>query len=211
MVLIDLSRSIDPKTQVFPSYPPVSIAECAKISIHGFNAETIYMATHTSTHIDAPLHFKEGGLSIDALPLQLFMGYAVIADVWGRFKIRRGDLERALRACGYNEGDAVFIYTGWEDVYHKPDYITKNPGLMEDAAKLLVDVRAKLVGIDAPSIDPGESTSFEAHHILLGAGIPVIENLCNMAGLLNKRVRYYAFPLKITGATASPVRVVVEL
>lgn len=211
MVLIDLSRSIDPKTQVFPSYPPVSIAECAKISVHGFNAEVVQMATHTSTHMDAPLHFMEGGPSIDILPLQLFTGYAVIADLWGKFKIRRRDLERALRACGYNEGDAVFIYSGWEDVYQKPDYIAKNPGLLEDAAKLLVEIKAKLVGIDSPSIDLGGSTGFEAHRVLLGAGIPIIENLCNMAGLLNKRVRYYAFPLKITGATASPVRVVVEL
>lgn len=211
MVLIDLSRNIDPKTQVFPSYPSVSIVECAKISVHGFNAEVIQMATHTSTHVDAPLHFKDGGSSIDALSLQLFTGYAVVADLWGKFRIRRNDLEKALKTCGYSEGDAVFIYSGWEDVYQKPDYITKNPGLMEDAAKLLVEVKAKLVGIDAPSIDPGGSTSFEAHHILLGTGIPVIENLCNMARLLNKRVKYYAFPLKITGATASPVRVVVEL
>lgn len=211
MVLIDLSRSIDPKTQVFPSYPPVSVTECAKVSVHGFNAEVIQMATHTSTHIDAPLHFKEGCASIDLLSLELFVGYAVVADLWSRFKIRREDLERALKACGYNEGDAVLIYSGWEDVYQKPDYVTKNPGLMGDAAKLLVEVKAKLVGIDSPSIDPGDSTSFEAHHILLSAGIPVIENLCNMARLLNRRVKYYAFPLKITGATASPVRVVVEL
>jgi len=96
-------------------------------------------------------------------------------------------------------------------VYGKPDYTSKCPGITGDAAKLLVEFKAKLVGIDSPSIDPAESTSFDAHHILLEAGIPIIENLCNMAHVLKKRVKYYAFPLKIAGATASPVRVVIEV
>jgi len=211
MPFIDLSRDISPKTQVFPCYPSVVLIDWAKRDVHGFKAEVIYMATHTSTHMDAPLHFKDGGASIDSLPLDLFTGYAVIVDLWGRFKVNRSDLEKALKACGYNEGDAVFIYTGWEDVYGKPDYTSKCPGITGDAAKLLVEVKAKLVGIDSPSIDPAESTSFDAHHILLEAGIPIIENLCNMAHVLKKRVKYYAFPLKIAGATASPVRVVIEI
>ncbi|MHC1627830.1 MAG: cyclase family protein [Candidatus Nezhaarchaeales archaeon] len=211
MALIDLSRDISSKTPVFPCYPSVAVIEWAKRDVHGFKAEVIHMATHTSTHMDAPLHFKDNGAPIDSLSLELFVGYAVIVDLWGKFKISREDLKKAIAACGYNEGDAVFIYTGWEDAYRKPDYITRCPGLTREAAELLVEIKAKLVGIDSPSIDPAESTSFDAHHILLGAGIPIIENLCNMTSVLKKRVKYYAFPLKIVGATASPVRVVVEV
>ncbi|MCS7139477.1 MAG: cyclase family protein [Candidatus Nezhaarchaeota archaeon] len=211
MALIDLSRDISPSTLVFPSYPSVSIMECARRDIHGFKAEVLNIVTHVSTHVDAPLHFKDGGASIDKLSLELFVGYAVVLDLWGKFKIKKSDLEAAMKSCSYVEGDAVFIYTGWEDAYGKPEYVTKGPGLLKDAAEFLVEVKVKLVGIDSPSIDPWDSTSFDAHHILLGAGIPVIENLCNMVRILKKRVKYYAFPLKITGATASPVRVVVEV
>ncbi|RLF17856.1 MAG: hypothetical protein DRJ68_07260 [Thermoprotei archaeon] len=211
MTLLDLTRDINSKTQVFPAYPSVAIIEWAKHDVHGFKAEVKHLATHTSTHVDAPLHFKAEGAPIDRLPLELFTGYAVIADVWGKYVVPREALERALKSAGYREGDAVFVYTGWEDVYGKSEYIAKCPGLSREAAQLLVEVKAKLVGIDSPSIDPAETGKFDVHEVLLGAGIPVIENLCNLAGIIGRRLRFYAFPLKITGATASPVRVVVEL
>ncbi len=210
VVLLDLTREISEETQVFPAYPKVHVLLWAKHDVHGFRSEVLYAVTHVATHIDAPLHFKEDGASIDELPLDLFTGYAVVVNAEGHHAVPREVLEEELERAGFVEGDAVFIYTGWEHVYGKPEYITRCPGLTREAALLLVERKAKIVGMDSPSIDPAESTTFDAHHVLLGSGVLVIENLCNLKDITGRRLRFYAFPLKIKGATASPARVVVE-
>ncbi len=208
---LDLSRPISEDTKVFPLYPKVKILTWAKHDVHGFRAEVIYTITHVSTHIDAPLHFIENGKSIDELEIDKFIGYAVILDLSNRHIINAEDIEERIKKSDYNPGDAIFIYTGWEDMYDSPDYVTKCPGLSKTAAEVIVRYNVKLVGIDSPSIDPAESQTFDAHKILLSNGIPIIENLCNLKRILNKRVKYYAIPLKIVKATASPVRVIVEI
>ncbi len=211
MTLVDLTREISPETPVFPAYPKVAMLLWAKHDVHGFRGEVIHMSTHTSTHLDAPLHFDEEGSAVDQLPLDVFTGYAVVVDVRGEYEISSSLLKQRLDEASFQAGDAVFLYTGWEHRYGSREYLSESPGLSAEAAQLLVDVKAKLVGIDTSSLDPASSTTFPAHHILLKAGIPIIENLCNLSKLLQKRVKYYAFPLKIEGATASPIRVVAEI
>ena len=211
MTLVDLTREISPETQVFPAYPKVAVLLWAKHEVHGFRAEILHMATHTATHLDAPLHFIEDGQTVDQLSLEVFTGYAVAVDVRGEREVSRDLLRKRLDEAPYQAGDAVFLYTGWEHRYGSREYLSENPGLSAEAAQLLVDVRAKLVGIDTRSLDPATSTTFPAHRILLKTGIPIIENLCNLSKILQSRVKYYAFPLKIEGATASPVRVVAEI
>ncbi len=210
MVLVDLTREISEDTPVFPCYPRVKIIVWSKHDVHGFGSELLFAPTHVSTHMDAPLHFKAGGKSIDETPLELMIGYAVVIDARGHHVVPGSVVEKGLAQTGFRRGDAVFVYTGWEDRYGSPEYVIECPGLSEDAARKLVEAGASIVGIDSPSIDPGESTEFPAHHVLLGAGVPVIENLCNLGGLVGRRLRYYALPLKIKGATASPIRVLVE-
>jgi len=208
---LDLSREICEDTQVFPLYPKVKILTWAKHDIHGAQSEVIYTITHVATHMDAPLHFIENGLSIDKISIEKFIGYAVVIDVSNRHVVTGRDIESCIKNVEYREGDAIFLYTGWEDMYGRDEYVYRCPGISKDAAEFLVSLKPSLVGIDSPSIDPAESTTFEAHKILLSNNIPIIENLCNLKHVLNRRVRYYAIPLKIVNATASPVRVIVEV
>lgn len=71
-------------------------------------------------------------------------------------------------------------------------------------AEELVKGGMVLIGTSSISIDHGEQT--QAHAIILGAGIPVIENL-DLAEVAAGEYIIMAFPLKITGADGSPVRV----
>ncbi|NPB01092.1 MAG: cyclase family protein [Crenarchaeota archaeon] len=210
-MLIDLSRDISENTKVFYLYPKVSVIEWSKHEIHGFRSEVLYMITHVSTHVDSPAHFIKNGKTVDQLELEKFIGHVVTLDVRNRHIITREDIEKALSRIEYKKGDAIFLCTGWAEKYDSDEYITRCPGINKEAAEYLRDIGAKLVGIDSPSIDPAESTTFDAHKILLGAEIPIIENLCNLDKIVNSRVRYYAFPLKLVGCSASPIRVVVEL
>ena len=64
------------------------------------------------------------------------------------------------------------------------------------------------VAIDGPSIDVGIGSNFTAHKILLTSGILIIENLCNLRKLKSRRFTLVVTPLKLIGASGSPIRAI---
>jgi arylformamidase len=85
-----------------------------------------------------------------------------------------------------------------------PDSITP---IDAETTRALSSQGVVLVGTDAPSVDPLDSTALPAHHALLDADV------VNLEGLRLGHVpagRYYlmAFPLKLSAADAAPVRAV---
>lgn len=83
------------------------------------------------------------------------------------------------------------------------------PGLHPDAAVWLVrERRVKAVGIDTASIDYGQSTTFETHVALLSRNVPVLENLADLGTLPDRGFDVVALPMKISGGTGGPVRVI---
>ncbi len=124
---------------------------------------------HGGTHLDAPLHFAPEGQDVAELPLRLFS--AIVVSVSGSTI----DVDDIPHACA---GRAVLFSTGWEDHAGAPDYYTDFPFVTPDAAKLLVDRGADLVGLDSPSVDGAEGhPPYPAHETLCGAGVSIIEGL----------------------------------
>lgn len=62
------------------------------------------------------------------------------------------------------------------------------------------------MGIDSLNLDDDEDGARPAHTILLGAGIPVVEHLCNLGELPDTRFRFFAVPVKVKGIGSFPVR-----
>ena len=208
MKIIDLTREIDVTTQVFPLYPKVSIIKLYRHETHGFEAELMIFVTHTSTHVDAPRHFIRNGLTIDKFPLSKSITNAYCISIIEVRDINRKILEQKLKEVNFEKGCSLLIYTGWSRYYGTDKYLSSDsPGLTEDAAQLLVEYNVPIIGIDTPSIDPGYSTDFKAHKLLLSNGIFIIENLTNLEQLVNKRFKLIVTPLKIINASASPARI----
>jgi arylformamidase len=67
----------------------------------------------------------------------------------------------------------------------------------------------RLLGVDAPSVDPRESTDLATHHVLFGAGANVLENL-DLRDIGAGAYTLRAFPLRVAGLDAAPVRAVLE-
>jgi kynurenine formamidase len=171
---------------------------------------------HGGTHMDAPAHFAQGGHAAHEVPLQRLMGRAVVCDVSAPCKNSRDHLISVadLERCGPIPDDSiVFLRTGFGAFY--PDramYLgtaqigneaipsLSFPGLDASAAKWLLERRVKAVGIDTASIDRGKSTMFESHQVLLGAGVPVFENVANLHLLPPSGMIVIALPMKIKGA-----------
>lgn len=230
MQVIDLTMRITPSIRVFPGSPQPSFIPWSRFEIHGYDSEAMFMSTHTGTHVDAPCHFKPGLATIDMISAERLVCNAILirAERTANQLIEQQDLGNEIR-----QGDAVVIATGWEKKYSgKRSYMTKNPGLSEQAAKYLVRKKVNAVAIDCPSIDAGADTKFVTHNILLENNILVVENLCNLDKVA-KKIRgnnssskksiiratsataitttttftLIISPLKLGGATGAPARV----
>lgn len=141
-----------------------------------------------------------GGRSLDQIPLKNFTGRGIYIRVTGEY-----DLEK-IKKVSIQRGDIVLFHTGMSDRLHEPDYYKKYPAVPQDVAHYLVRKKVKMVGVDTGGID----YDFSVHKILLQNEILIIENLTNLATLMGKEFKVYAFPIKFQ-LDASPVRVVAEI
>ncbi len=168
-----------------------------------FQIGKIEMVANTGTYLDSPFHRYEDGDDLSRLPLPS------LADLEG-VVVRAADDRRAQDASLFAgvevAGRAVLIHTGWAAHWGSEQYFDGHPFLTRDAAQLLMDGGAALVGIDSYNIDDTADASRPAHSILLRAGIPVVEHLCNLDALPDSGFKFFAVPVKVKGMGTFPVR-----
>ncbi len=127
-----------------------------------------------------------------------------------REHIRADDLKEAESQSGskVKDHDVVLLRTGWDRNLGKPEYLTSYPGVSKDGAEFLASKNVTAVGIDSPNIDHPEDAAFPAHTTLLSKEILVLENLYNVRAIQKTRFRFVALPLRLVGATGSPIRAI---
>ncbi|HET6893520.1 MAG TPA: cyclase family protein [Pyrinomonadaceae bacterium] len=233
--LVDLSHSFDSTTVYWPTAGGFELTkdfEGMTEQGYYYSAYKYCAAEHGGTHIDAPVHFAKGRLSVDRIPLEQLMGAAVVIDVTKQaesnrdYQVKTADLQNWEKLNGrIPAGAIVLLRTGFGKYY--PDRVKYMgtdergaaavaklhfPGLHPDAARWLVANRPiKAIGLDTPSIDYGQSTLFESHRILFDKNIPALENVANLDKLPVKGFSVIALPMKITGGSGGPLRIVAIL
>jgi arylformamidase len=201
--LIDLSMPI---SATMPTNRPDHVAPTldpyATIGVDGWDGTMITIDSHCGTHLDAPSHFVTNGATVEQLSLQVLIGEAQVVDA------RLATTGRRITVRGFPEitSQRLILHTGWSerandgtDAYFR-EYTYLDPPL----AQHIVDAGVKLVGIDGPSVDPD---SADAHRILLGNGVLIVENLASTT-LLPPLVELIVMPLRLVGLDGSPVRAV---
>jgi DNA-directed RNA polymerase III subunit RPC1 len=111
------------------------------------------------------------------------------------------------------EGAIVLFHTGWDrywgtERFCEPDVqgMCHFPGISEEAARLLVKRKVSVVGIDTMGMDVGINKEYIVHKILLGARIPLVENLSSLEKLPPTGATVYMLPMKIKDAPEAPIR-----
>jgi kynurenine formamidase len=203
MKVIDLTMRVSPATKVFPGSPQPTFVAWSKSDVHGYDSEVVHMSTHTGTHMDAPSHFAPGKQAIDNISASRLVSQAVLIKAPKKAD-QLIEVEDISEEVG--QGDTVVFATGWERQYKSNHYMTKNPGLSGKAAAYLAKKKVNAVAIDGPSIDAGSDAKFTAHNILLPASVLAVENLCNLDKIKQKKFTLVMAPLKLAGASGSPVR-----
>jgi kynurenine formamidase len=176
----------------------------------GYATRVLQFCDHTSTHVDAPLHFYPEGKSIDQVPVDAFVGTAICLD-FSTDPVGSGNLgverfERGLEQSGLElkAGDVLLmkILSDGRDVYN---------GLDDALSRELVSREIKALGVDRGTPDFAGNKKRPAHVHLLGAGILIMEGLANLEKVAGRRFMYYGLPLKIRGGTGSPIRPIAVL
>ncbi|MBB5349932.1 kynurenine formamidase [Haloferula luteola] len=212
MRIFDLSQPVTHRGPNCPVHPPIELPRIADHPTDGWRMEVLHFASHTGTHLDAPLHKLANGASIDAFPLEAFAGRAVVADLDGieaGHPIGPEDLETTLTSD--LEDSIVLLNTGWGHRREKSEeWHYRSPYLSPAGAEWLVAKKIRAVGIDHYSIggscDPDNTRT---HEIILGAGIWVVEDLCFRDGWREAASgTFQALPLSFPGFSGTPCRAV---
>ena len=231
---VDLTYDFDSTTIYWPTAQPFHLTVVSAQRTPGgwyYAANNFAAAEHGGTHVDAPVHFGQGKHTMDQIPLDQLMGPAVVIDVSHQadstadYRVLPSDIRNWESAHGaIREGSIVVIRTGWGRRW--PDRArvlgtTKTgaaavpelhfPGLSLDAARELARRRVNAVAIDTPSIDYGQTKNFGAHRRLFAANIPAFENVANVDQLPATGAYVIALPMKITGGSGGPLRIVALL
>lgn len=207
MQIIDLSHTINNSITVFSTREKPDIKISNTHEKDGYAQKRITLYSHNSTHVDAPFHIIPGAPTLDQLPVESFYGKGLLADCRkSERNIEVSDLEKY--EAGLHSTDFLLLFTGWYKKWNTPEYKFDFPVLSSEAAEWLMQFRLKGIGLDAISIDETESSELPIHHIVLGNGLIIIENLTNLEDLIGKNFNFSCLPLKIEEADGSPVRAV---
>lgn len=214
---VDLSHTLDSRTQVYPGDPSFNCCPLLTIEHDGNNVASISMGSHTGTHVDAPYHFIRNGKRIDEVPLSCFIGPAVVVNLTSktaREPITWSDFapyEGALRTRILENPDVVLlIRTDWSRHWGTDTYF-EHPYLDREAAEGIVATGVRTIGIDTLSpdethVEPGAESDFATHQVILGAGGIIAENLTNLQAIQDGEWIINIVPLKLGGCDGSPVR-----
>jgi len=211
-LLIDLSHTIEDGLITYKGLPAPHICdylsrEQSKQNYDGdtsFQIGKIEMVTNTGTYIDCPFHRFVDGNDTAQTALKNFVQLdAVMIHIpfTETLKITEDHLKnREIR------NRAVLIQTGWDRHWNTELYYQDHPYLTEQAAMYLRDCNVKLVGIDSHNIDDTAGRTRPVHTVLLGAGILIVEHLCNLNKLPDQNFKFTAAPPKFKGVGTFPVR-----
>tara|TARA_B100000745_G_scaffold19469_1_gene13560 strand:+ start:727 stop:1374 length:648 start_codon:yes stop_codon:yes gene_type:complete len=211
MKVIDLTLTVSNKIPTFPGSPQPNFIPWENIKEDGYNLELLFLSTHTGTHMDAPHHFLEKGAKIHEISLKNLVSEAVLIKSRKKSNesITKTDIQKFEKKHGKIDGfSSVIFLTGWQRNLQKKYYFTNNPGLSVSAAKYLASKKISLVGIDSPSIDLGADSKFPVHQIFAKKGMLIVENLANLEKIKSAKFHLIVLPLKLKGATGSPVRAI---
>jgi arylformamidase len=202
----DVSLGIHPKMLTWPSDPGVSISPASRISAgKAANVSELHCGTHTGTHIDPPLHFIEGGRSVDRLDLDALVGPAVVADLTHvKYDIGPAELDSLNLDSGVQR---LLFHTRNSEHWRQesPEFTEDYVAVTAEGAQWLVDHGIRLVGIDYLSVEHRRTPGHPTHMTLLGAGVVIVEGL-NLDGVPAGDHTLLCLPIKLVDGDGGPAR-----
>ena len=226
MRIVDISLELDPKN--FAMRTPAGFKKDMQFAMEvikehdapggaGQIVRGVHMRLHAGSHVDAPEHNVRGGTQIHQLPLDLFIGDAIVADLRDKLPaqaITEKDLENAV-GKQIKAGDRLLLRTDHNNTYDggSEKWMKDSPYLTIGATLWCIDKGVVIVGYDFyhGNDEPGAPRVFHNSRTLSEHGIITMPYLKNLNLIDKQRFTLIGLPLKLIDAEASPVRAVALL
>lgn len=185
MKMIDITRRVRRGMAVYSRGEGFSCVRQMRIEPDGYNLSRFCMGAHCGTHLDSPAHFLQEGATIEAAPLEVLCGRALVLGVEGGF-----DLHRVPRGC-----ERLLLRGAFA-------------GLDEAQARTLARAGVRLLGTSLLSACAPQREA-QAHRALLSGGVWLLENLA-LEGVAEGWYEVLCLPLLLVGLEAAPARAVLR-
>jgi len=222
--VVDLTHTYDAQFPTFDGAPGIEYEWAVEFADSGYQLHKLTIFEHTGTHIDAPFHFSEDGISVDQLEPQKLVAPLAIIDITDRAAqdanatVEAADIERWISENGdLPAGAVVALRSGWAkkvkeaSFRNDPEGNFAFPGFGKSATDLLLELDAAAIGVDTLSLDPGNSADFAVHNSWLPAGRYGIEGLKNLEELPVKGATIVVGAPTHRGGTGGPARILALL
>jgi kynurenine formamidase len=213
----------------FPSFygtqPVISDVVTDDFDTTGFFSKSWTFPEHIGTHMDAPGHFAQDARLVDDLTAAELIAPLVVVDISAKADedpnamLEVADLLAWERSHGrIPQGALVAMNSGWEERFGDPDTFLGGagfpdlnfPGFSIDAAEWLVAHRDPVgIGVDTPSLDPGNSSTFPVHFGFLATDRYGVENLANLSAAPVRNGMVFVGAIPWEDGSGGPCRVIV--
>ncbi|MFQ5917227.1 MAG: cyclase family protein [Candidatus Binatia bacterium] len=205
MQYYDISLNLSAETVRWVTSQPFELVERRRMGRGDHNNSSgLTMSVHSGTHLDAPFHFVPNGPTIDSLPLDLFVGPAVVHAV---------EADRYITAehvAQVNLGDAprVLFKTKNSQLLKKSTYDPSFVAFSVDAAEALVARGVRLVGLDYLSVAHADE-QIPVHRAFLDHEVALLEGV-DLSEINPGRYELFCFPVRLRGSDGAPCRAVLR-
>ena len=208
MRVYDISVKIDEQLPVWPGDPAVSIVqEVSMATGDSYNLHRLHISAHTGTHIDAPLHFLDGGKTIGDIPLEYLIGPAQVVEIPERVHAIDAAV---IQAAGIVPGVKKILFKTtnsrlWNSgrTFHE-EYTALNT----DGAQALAELGVHLVGVDYLSVSVYDDIS-QPHIILLQEDVVLLEGI-DLSDVDAGIYELICLPLKLNDIEGAPARAILR-
>jgi arylformamidase len=201
----DISLSLSGDTVRWVGAPPLALDERRRISRGDpTNASAVSMSVHAGTHLDAPFHFVPEGATIDALPLETFIGPARVHAV----DAQRYITAEHVNALELGSDTRVLFKTRNSALLARSTYDPDFAAFSLEAARALVARGVTLVGLDYLSVAHADE-QVPVHRAFLDHGVVLLEGI-DLSQIEPGRYELICFPLRLRGSDGAPCRAVLR-
>ena len=201
----DISLKLTGETLRWVTAPPFELEERRRMSKGDpNNSSALHMSVHSGTHIDAPFHFVADGNTIDQLPLERFIGPALVYAVEAERYITKEHVA-GIRLDGATR---VLFKTKNSALLRKQEYDPDFVAISVEAAQSLVELGVELVGLDYLSVAHADE-QVPVHRAFLDHGVVLLEGI-DLSAVAPGRYELMCLPIPLGDSDGAPCRAVLR-
>ena len=202
MRIHDISQPLGAETATWPGDRRVDLEWTLGMDRgDSVNVASLATSVHAGTHADGFRHVTRDGETAARMPLAAYIGRCLVVDVTGVREISIDDV------AGVDLGSVERILFRTRAAVDETEFPAAFAHIAPQLARQIAAAGVRLVGTDAPSVDPVASKSLDAHHAFVRGRVAILENVV-LVDVEPGEYTLVALPLRLVEADSSPVRAV---